>query len=323
VQTGAEVHAHVAALKRDRALMKNNLDALASSIRTRTSEVSSLDEKLRDSQRTLTTVTDAIGTVREQLANRAAELSAAERELDRVDEWKRELAQLQSEIDKWISDVKLLGDLDSGHTDIEKRRATLRDALAKYLIELGHSSVTESNVGTLRLDEQYTPFLGSRRMLALGSASDQSRLVAAFSLALAEASVQLGGFHPGIVLLDEPLQQNPDNPHRDLLFTALSNQLSRNTGFQTVIFTWLPDSDVARLRTAGIPVLEAEGSHFLRLLSPAANRSLEQKEGAASEEPVSGETPESGDSPELEAGHGESSAAEEPSQEEPEAPESA
>jgi hypothetical protein len=292
MQTGDEVEAHIAALKRDRALMKNNLDALAASIRTKTGEIGGLDERLRDAERALTTVTDAVGTVREQLANRAAELSAAERELDRVGEWKREIAQFQSEIDNWFAEVRSLGDLDSVQTDIEKRRSELQNSLAKYLAELGHSSVTDSNVATLRLDDEYTPYLGARRMLALGSASDQSRLVAAFSLALADASVQLGGFHPGFVLLDEPLQQNPDNPHRDLLFAALRKELSRNTGFQTVIFTWLPDSDVTQLRSAGITVLEPSGSHFLQPLLPAVDKGTEQKRDTA-DNPKQGEPPSS------------------------------
>ena len=98
--------------------------------------------------------------------------------------------------------------------------------------------------------------------------SDQSLLVAAYSLALADASVGLSGLHPGFVLLDEPLQQNRDDKHRDLLFASLTDELSE-LAFQLVIFTWLPANDITRLREAGITVIEPEGDHFLQMVADA------------------------------------------------------
>lgn len=95
-------------------------------------------------------------------------------------------------------------------------------------------------------------------------ASNQSRLVAAYSMALADASLGFGGLHPGFVLLDEPLQQNPDGENRELLFNSLTNELSKLM-FQLVIFTWLPPNDIERLRKAGIQVLEPSGRQFLRM----------------------------------------------------------
>ena len=100
------------------------------------------------------------------------------------------------------------------------------------------------------------------------SASDQSRLVAAYSLALAAASQGIGGLHPGVVILDEPLQQNPDPLHRELFIAFLSQELARNAKFQTLIFTSLREDEIESLRGQGTNVLTPEGDHFLKLVPP-------------------------------------------------------
>lgn len=42
--------------------------------------------------------------------------------------------------------------------------------------------------------------------------------------------------HPGFVIMDEPLQQNPDELHRDLFAAFLANELAQKSKFQTLIF---------------------------------------------------------------------------------------
>jgi ABC-type molybdenum transport system ATPase subunit/photorepair protein PhrA len=48
---------------------------------------------------------------------------------------------------------------------------------------------------------------------------------------LAQASVQVDGLHPGLVVLDEPLQQNPDPKHRERFLSFLSNELAKKVPF--------------------------------------------------------------------------------------------
>jgi hypothetical protein len=89
--------------------------------------------------------------------------------------------------------------------------------------------------------------------------------VAAYSLALAAASQSVQGLHPGIVILDEPLQQNPDPDHRTMFITFLSHQLARDARFQTLIFTSLSQEEISLLRSQGTNVVTPEGEHFLQL----------------------------------------------------------
>jgi len=117
----------------------------------------------------------------------------------------------------------------------------------------------------VHLDEQYVPYLGTRRLRSLGSASDHPRLVAAYVLALAKASGTLGGLHPGFLVLDEPLQQNPDPEHRRLFINFLQSAAARQLQYQTIVFTSLYDEESLRLKQAGVPTVTPDGEHLLRL----------------------------------------------------------
>jgi hypothetical protein len=184
-----------------------------------------------------------------------------------------QIGQLQSEVDGWLRRADALEARNEISTDILRRRTRLQEALGRYVRELGHNAITPDNIEALRIEDDYVPYLGSRRLHALGSASDQSRLIAAYSLALADASSTLGGLHPGFVVLDEPLQQNPDDEHRELLFSSLSGDLVA-VAFQLVIFTWLPNTDIERLKGSGIQVITPTGRHFLKLRSQDAEVSM-------------------------------------------------
>ncbi len=103
----------------------------------------------------------------------------------------------------------------------------------------------------------------------MGSASDHSRLVAAYVLALAAASDATDGLHPGFVVLDEPLQQNPDEKHRELFIDFLISKTARSLSAQTIVFTWLHEPELERLKQAGVRLINPSGYHFLELLSSA------------------------------------------------------
>jgi DNA repair exonuclease SbcCD ATPase subunit len=210
------------------------------------------------------TVTSAVGPVREQLAATASALASAERELDRLDEAGKELDDIQKSIERWIADASAFESANVIPSDLGNRRGAFVDALRKYLLALGHSAIRPQNVSSVSLDDSYTPFMEGRRLRALGSASDQSRLVAAYSLALAAASQQVGGLHPGFVVLDEPLQQNPDESHRELFMTFLEKELAQRSAFQTLLFTSLTAEEVTRLRAQKTSVITPPGEHFLK-----------------------------------------------------------
>jgi hypothetical protein len=275
-QSAESVAAHIEGLKSDRELIQKNQEALSASVRTSVGEISLIDAELREAEKTLSSVNLAVGSFREQIVAIAAELNTTERESDRVREAAKKIEDLQKSIDRWTTDVKaFIAAIESAIKQPKSHDAFLSN-LRKYLVALGHSEVNESNAHTVVLDDQYTPFMNGRRLRSLGSGSDPSRLVAAYSLALAAAAQQTSGKHPGIVILDEPLQQNPDDKHRDLFATFLTKQLAQQPGFQTLIFTWLSDSEIDKLRSEKTSVLTPSGDHFLQLKPQTTDQPNEQ-----------------------------------------------
>jgi hypothetical protein len=191
-------------------------------------------------------------------------------ESDRLSDTASEIEVLQQSIDKWVADAKgfVAASVVAGVGD--KRKNAFIEAFRKYLVALGHSEVNQQNAQMVTLDQQYIPFMNNKRLRTLGSASDQSRLVAAYSLALAAASEQMDGQHPGFVILDEPLQQNPDEKHREFFSNFLTKELPQKSTFQTLILTWLSDPEIDKLRKQGTNVIMPPGAHFFQPPKAAA-----------------------------------------------------
>ena len=200
-QTAPEVEAHIEALKRDRVLTRQSLDAIGTTIRATEAEIVKLDSEFHNAQRALEDVSASVGLVLEQIVRAAANLAAQERLIEKLDVTAADIKELQTAVDAWLNEAKATRIQGGASTDIEHRTSVFNSALGQYLLALGHSAAVSRGVDTLRIDQgQYEPYLGYRRLRALGSGSDPARLVGAYSLALASASATLNGLHPGVVI---------------------------------------------------------------------------------------------------------------------------
>jgi hypothetical protein len=161
-QSEVSVAAHIEALQRDRQLIISNLQALEERLTGLQAESSRIDSEFLAAERELVSVTAAVGTVREQLAQRAAELGAIERKLDRLSDVSRELDELQRLIKEWIHDALQVQKAPAASSDLESRIGTFVASLRRYLLALGHSAIDNSTVELVRLDDQYVPYLGDR-----------------------------------------------------------------------------------------------------------------------------------------------------------------
>jgi hypothetical protein len=265
-QSTESVEAHIAALERDRTLVLANITSSEEQIIRLSADLATVEFRLREAERALGTVNQAIGASREQLAKTAGDLASTETEMERVAETARELLGLQTRIKAWIDKAGVTEAVTIDSADLEGRLKEFTKGLREMLMALGHSAILSQPEPNLRLDDHYIPYLGPRRLRSLGSASDHSRLVAAYVLALAVTSEEKGGLHPGFVVLDEPLQQNPDKAHRDLFIEFLTSDTARALRVQTIVFTWLQAPELERLRTQGVELITPKGAHFLQLV---------------------------------------------------------
>lgn len=276
-QTCESVESHISALERDRILILANMNSSGEQIIRLNADLANVEHHLRDSERTLGVVNDAIGASREQLAKAATDLASVETEIERLAETSRELLNLQTQINAWISKASAAKTFTIDNTDLNQRVKEFTSQLLELLTALGHSAILSQPSLDLKLHDHYIPYLGPRRLRSLGSASDHSRLVAAYVLALAAASENKKGLHPGFVVLDEPLQQNPDETHRNLFIDFLISDTARALKIQTIVFTWLYEPELERLRANGVNVIEPLGKHFLQLVGSITPTSSEDE----------------------------------------------
>jgi hypothetical protein len=287
-QSSASVQAHIDALTRDQRLVASNIDSVDDQILRIVAELADVESHLVDAERALAAVNQAVGSVREQLTKAATDLIAVEREIDKVAAAAQELRDLQTRIDAWLDEARSISIAPVHKFDLERRVNEFTSQLRVFLRSLGHGELLAQPAAEIHLDDRYIPYLGPRRLRSLGSASDQPRLVGAYTLALAAAAARSDGLHPGFVVLDEPLQQNPDAPHRELFVDFLTSDLLRATKVQTIIFTWLQEPELQRLLEAGVPLVNPREQHFLALVSsaqePEANSESPEQSGGAPEE---------------------------------------
>src|SRR5258708_3382910 len=170
-QSAETVEAQIEAMRSDRELIIRNQEALSANVKAAIASITHVDSELRDAENALRTVTNAVGPVREQIANTAAELSAAERELDRVSEAAKEIEDLQASINRWIEDARSSVAAAEAFVDKTGIRDAFVAALLKYLVSLGHSAVRAATDNEVVLDEQYLPLLNTRRPPTLGPES--------------------------------------------------------------------------------------------------------------------------------------------------------
>lgn len=259
----ANVQAHIDALQRDRQLVKLNIESCVDQMTRISAQLERIEAQLRAAERSLDIVNTTAGYVREQLAKIATDITATERELELNLAISAEFDRLQSEIDKWAKEVREVTGTSPDAGDFVRRRDAFLEALRRHLLALGHHGITAQEAPNIELDESYTPYVGGRRLRSLGSASDHARLVMAYALSLAEASKRVQGYHPGFIVLDEPLQQNPDKNHRELFVGFLKTLAGKQLPYNILIFTSLRPDEVAELRDAGVSVATPDSKHFL------------------------------------------------------------
>lgn len=284
-QSMTSVEAHIAALERDRKLVASNVGASDNQIIRLSADLVDVESQVRDAERALATVNQAIGAERQQLTKATTDLIAVENEIDKIANIGRELHELQVKINQWIDKTHIAAVAAVHAFDLQRRRFEFTSRMRQLLAALGHGALLAQPTAELTVDDHYIPYLGPRRLRSLGSASDHSRLVAAYVLALAAASDSTNGLHPGFVVLDEPLQQNPDKKHRDLFVDFLISDTARALKGQTIVFTWLDDDELERLTRAGVRLVNPRGDHFLELIplpsQQPPNKGGESREGGA------------------------------------------
>lgn len=280
---------HVAQLDRERLMLAANTERLRGEVLDAATQANRLEDEFGAAEQSLKMVNQTVGPARATLVKLSGDLIQAERDLQRSRDLQVQLHSLQARIRQWVDRAKGAAADDSAVADDKEPLTAFLTRFRKYVVDLGCAGVPEDSAYLVKVDESYVPTFHGRLLRSFGSASDRARLVTAYVTALNEVGQQ----HPGFVVLDEPLQQNPDEKHRDRFLHFLAADAATMKR-QAIVFTALDSSQVQRLQKAGVAVRVLEGK-FLRRVEPPPEDKKAEPSGSGGDWPVTPPQAESGE----------------------------
>ncbi|WNZ62687.1 hypothetical protein QEG98_02340 [Myxococcus sp. MxC21-1] len=257
-QSLEEVAASIESAKRDAEALRHSIRETDLVMQKLLAEIREIEREYAASQRALRLIADASNPNAEAIADITSSILSAERDLDRAKTLESQLLNLQIELEKWLTDVGS-ETAKKPNADAQNREkkivAAFESEFRAFLGAIGHGDAVRE-LKEVRLDDRYVPLVGNRRLRSLGSASDQPRTVLSYIWALMDIAVRNGGWHPGFLVADEPLQQNPDKKYRKAWCNFIAARSKVKEVGQVIILTSLFDDDLAILRAANVPLVE-------------------------------------------------------------------
>ena len=173
------------------------------------------------------------------------------------DEFEEQLSKANKIVERWKENRIMHSELpDDYFSDEDKSKLNaLRDCFAKNVGLFGYRS---TEVARLRISEDnYRPVSDDFEVAYGASASDNIRLIWAYTLALLQVSSSHDGKHWGILLFDEPEQQKMSDVSSDALYREISHMQQEDFQFQVIIATSAPvDVTTSRVKDMHHKLLE-------------------------------------------------------------------
>ena len=166
------------------------------------------------------------------------------------DEFENQLGRLMNVAERWRENRAMHSELPDDYFSEEDKSKldALSKLFAKNVQRFGYSS---TEVTRLHISEdKYRPVSNDFEVAFGASASDNIRLIWAYTLALFQVSLSYGGNHWGVLLFDEPEQQNMNYVSSDALYTEIAQMHQEE--FQVIIAT-SASVDVTNERIRDIP----------------------------------------------------------------------
>ena len=132
-QSTSSVEAHIAALERDRRLVKSNLGASDAQVIRLSAHLATVENRVREAERALGAVNQAIGAEREQLTKATTDLIAVEGEIDKIATVGQDLRDLQIRIDQWIDKTQVAEVAPLHAFDLQRRRSEFTSRMRQLL----------------------------------------------------------------------------------------------------------------------------------------------------------------------------------------------
>jgi hypothetical protein len=209
--------------------------------------VSNLRSTIRDLRSDLLETRDvSVAAIREQV-HLQEEITHLEALADEFDELAGELGGLA---DEWRENRSRHAELPADYFSIADRAKldALSTRFAEQVRRFGYRStgVTQLHIS----EDNYRPICDEFDILAGASASDNIRVIWAYTLALLQVSQSHSGNHWNLIVFDEPEQQRMKDASADQLYAQIGEMVP--SSFQVIVATSAP-ADVTSRRLAGLP----------------------------------------------------------------------
>ncbi len=210
-------------------------------------EVANLHKTIRDLRSDLLENRDlSIATIREQVL-----LQEEITQMEQLrDDFEKQLDRLKDTAKRWQENQAMYSELPDDYFSKEDRVKlnVLSECFAKNVRRFGYRStgVTKLSIS----DDNYHPISEGFEIVYGASASDNIRLIWAYTLALLQVSMSHGGNHWGVLLFDEPEQQMMSDVSSDALYAEIAQMQQEE--FQVIIAT-SASVDVTNRRVSTIP----------------------------------------------------------------------
>lgn len=265
-QSKENIETYIAAGDKEKSVLKQSIEELDVEAARILSYIDMIEKEARDIDSSLELLNATVGRQREALVRLSTEIQEVESKIAQVHRIKDTAKEIQDSIAAWKADATAIVHDSIETAEYKEEKKTIK-AFAECLIGLlrafKHEGVSSNDdEQSITIDEDYVPYRKSRLLSSIGSASDHPRLILAYTLALMMTSFNRNGNHPGFVVFDEPLQQNPDAAHRKFFVNFLINQGKTLPG-QTIFFTNLNPEELKQLRANNTDVQVFDRSSFL------------------------------------------------------------
>ena len=213
---------------------------------------------------------DSFSSNKRYLMECSTKLSEIQNEIEKLDKFKGSIEAVQDELDLKIKDIS--EHLKKREINVEKHEMKIiKDFKTSFISNIENIQLTAFKLDTYKTESKkitieelndYIPFLENKPLKRYCSASDQSKIIFAYLLALQEVAIQQDNRnHLGFTLFDEPIQQNPGGNYRSTIIEFFSH-LEKNAKGQIIIFTKLEKDEENNLKESSFFKI-LKGERFL------------------------------------------------------------
>jgi hypothetical protein len=219
------------------------------------------------------TLDDTFSQSKKSIIKNALEIGEVETSINRLKDKSKELDKAQSRLADAISKIKnnlSKKELEIGDEDIKKIKkvdSELVRMFEKIKLTAFKDKNSEADFQRIKVvpEHEYRPYLDGKELRRYGSASDQSKIILAYLLAIQSATASSSkSNHIGVTVFDEPFQQNPEEKYVIPTLNFLG-EISNSFKGQSIILTHLKDdSEKAARLIQGYNKIE--GKRFLKIV---------------------------------------------------------